>query len=252
MLGFTRAARADDCRSQEKLERKGAATALTRPQQSKPEAEAQVQLPPFAALRSDEVVTSLAASLSPTAEDASCCTACELSKTRNRVVFGTGSARSGIVFIGEAPGAHEDAKGIPFVGRSGQLLDRMLAAIGIQREDVYICNVIKCRPPANRDPRPEEAAACAHFLRAQLDALLPRVICALGLHATRWLLPTKLSMSELRGRVMDHHGTPAISTYHPAALLRNPNLKPKAREDFKLLRSIAEEVASREAQSEVA
>jgi uracil-DNA glycosylase family 4 len=208
------------------------------------------QLPPFEALRSDDVVTSVAATLSPTAQAASGCTACALSMTRTTVVFGTGSARSGIVLIGEAPGANEDAEGTPFVGRSGQLLDRLLAAIGIQREDVYICNVVKCRPPANRDPRPEEAAACAHFLRAQLDALRPRVICALGLHATRWLLPTKLPMAELRGRVLDYNGIPALATYHPAALLRNPGLKPKAWEDFKLLRSVAEEVAARKVQGD--
>lgn len=225
--------------------------APSHPRQSKLEVEG-LQLPPYVALRSDDHATSVAAILSPTAKKASCCTACELSKTRNTVVFGTGSARSGIVFIGEAPGAHEDAEGTPFVGRSGQLLNRMLAAIGIQREDVYICNVIKCRPPANRDPRPEEAAACAHFLRAQLDGLQPRVICALGLHATRWLLPTKLTMASLRGRIMDYNGIPALATYHPAALLRNPGLTPKAREDFGLLRSVAEEVASREAHSEVA
>lgn len=218
------------------------------PQQCEPKTEDR-PLPPFKALRSDDVVTSVAATLSPTAEEASGCTSCELSKTRNTVVFGTGSARSGIVLIGEAPGAHEDAEGIPFVGRSGQLLDRLLAAIGIQRADVYICNVVKCRPPANRDPRPEEAAACAHFLRAQLDALRPRVFCALGLHATRWLLPTKLPMAKLRGRVMDYNGIPTLATYHPAAILRNPGLKPKAWEDFKLLRSTAEEVASRESQS---
>ncbi|MGH6817096.1 MAG: uracil-DNA glycosylase [Hyphomicrobiaceae bacterium] len=215
----------------------------------KPETEHR-QLPPFEALRSDDLVASVAAALLPTAAVASRCTACELSKTRTTVVFGAGSARSGIVFIGEAPGAQEDAEGIPFVGRSGQLLDRMLAATGIRRDDVYICNVVKCRPPANREPRPEEAAACARFLRAQLDALRPRVFCALGLHAARWLFPTKLAMAKLRGRVMDYNGIPTLATYHPAALLRSPGLKPKAWEDFKLLRSVAEAAASRELQSD--
>jgi DNA polymerase len=206
-------------------------------------------LPPFTALRSDEFAARLAEALIQPGAEAAGCTACELAQTRNTVVFGTGSGRSGIVFIGEAPGANEDEQGVPFVGRAGQLLDRILAAIGIQREDVYICNVLKCRPPSNRDPKPEEAAACAHFLRAQLDALQPRVLCALGLHATRWLLPSKLPMAKLRGQVLDYNGIPTLATYHPAALLRNPGLKPKAWEDFKLLRTVAEEAASGEVES---
>lgn len=205
------------------------------------------QLAPFVAFRSDDVANAIAAALVPTAAVASACTACELAETRNTVVFGAGSARSGIVLIGEAPGANEDAEGLPFIGRSGRLLDQTLAAIGVQRADVYICNVIKCRPPGNRDPLPDEAAACAHFLRAQLDALRPRVLCALGLHATRWLLPSKQPMAKLRGRVLDYNGIPTLATYHPAALLRNPRLKPNAWEDFKLLRSLADKAAAHEA-----
>jgi DNA polymerase len=115
--------------------------------------------PPFAAFRKSDVVAAVEDALAPTAAAAACCTACVLSETRTRIVFGSGSARSGIVVIGEAPGASEDAEGVPFVGRSGQLLGRLLAETGIARPDVYICNVVKCRPPANRDPRPEEAAA---------------------------------------------------------------------------------------------
>jgi uracil-DNA glycosylase len=203
--------------------------------------------PPFSAFRSDDFVTAVENALRPTAAVAAQCTLCALAEARSKVVFGSGSARSGIVLIGEAPGASEDAQGLPFVGRSGQLLDRLLAETGIARADVYICNVVKCRPPANRDPRPEEAAACAPFLRAQLEALEPRVLCALGLHATRWLLPGKESMAKLRGRVLDYGGVPTIATYHPAAILRSPRLKGNAADDLRRVRELAEEVAAGEA-----
>lgn len=202
--------------------------------------------PPFAAFRPDDAVAAVENALRPTAAVAAKCTLCVLAETRNKVVFGGGSARSGIVLIGEAPGANEDAEGVPFVGRSGQLLDRLLAATGIERSDVYICNVVKCRPPANRDPRPEEAAACAPFLRAQLEALKPRVIAPLGLHATRWLLPGKQAMAKLRGQVLDYKGIPTIATYHPAAILRNPGLRANALEDLARVRALAEEMAVRE------
>jgi DNA polymerase len=202
--------------------------------------------PPFAAFRKVDVVAAVEVALAPRAAVAARCTACVLSQTRNTVVFGSGSARSGIVVIGEAPGANEDAEGVPFVGRSGQLLGRLLAATGIERPDVYICNVVKCRPPANRDPRPEEAAACAPFLRAQLEALRPRVLCALGLHATRWLLPGKEPMAKLRGQNLDYNGIPTVATYHPAAILRNPKLKDNALADLRRVREIAEDVAARE------
>lgn len=181
--------------------------------------------------------------LSPFAAQAAQCTACILAETRTNVVFGSGSARSGIVLIGEAPGANEDAQGLPFVGRSGQLLDRLLAETGIARGDVYICNVVKCRPPGNRDPRPEEVVTCAPFLRAQLEALKPRVLCALGLHATRWLLPGKEAMAKLRGRVLDYRGIPTIATYHPAAILRSPGLRGNALGDLELMREVAEKAA---------
>ncbi len=198
-------------------------------------------LAPFTNLRDDATVAAIGDALAPVDARAQACVACALHETRNTVVFGTGSGRSGIVFVGEAPGANEDEQGVPFVGRAGQLLDRILAAIGVRREDVYICNVLKCRPPGNRDPKPEEAALCAPFLREQLDALEPRIICALGLHAARWLLQTNTAMARLRGKVMTYHGIPTIATYHPAALLRNPNLKRNAWEDFQLLRKLAEE-----------
>jgi len=206
--------------------------------------------PPFSAFRSDDFVAAVENALRPTAAMAAQCTLCVLAGSRNKVVFGSGSARSGIVIIGEAPGANEDAQGLPFVGRSGQLLDRLLAETGIARADVYICNVVKCRPPDNRDPRPEEATACAPFLRAQLEALNPRVLCALGLHATRWLLPGKEPMAKLRGRVLDYGGVPTIATYHPAAILRSPRLKPNAVDDLRRVRELAETVAAAEARAQ--
>lgn len=184
--------------------------------------------------------------LRPIAAKAARCTACVLAETRTNVVFGSGSARAGIVFIGEAPGANEDAQGLPFVGRSGQLLDRLLGETGIVRGDVYICNVVKCRPPQNRDPRPEEVVTCAPFLRAQVETLRPRVICALGLHATRWLLPGKEPMAKLRGQVLEYRGIATIATYHPAAILRNPRLRDNALVDLKRVREIAEDAAGHE------
>jgi uracil-DNA glycosylase family 4 len=199
--------------------------------------------PPFAAFRSDDVVAAVEIALSPYAVQAAQCTACILAETRTKVVFGSGSARSGIVLIGEAPGANEDVQGLPFVGRSGQLLDRLLAETGIARGDVYICNVVKCRPPQNRDPRPEEVVTCAPFLRAQLEVLKPRVLCALGLHATRWLLPGKEPMAKLRGQVLEYKGIPTIATYHPAAILRSPRLKDNALVDLRRVRELAEEAA---------
>lgn len=199
--------------------------------------------PPFAAFRSDDVVAAVEIALSPYAVQAAQCTACILVETRTKVVFGSGSARSGIVLIGEAPGANEDVQGLPFVGRSGQLLDRLLAETGIARGDVYICNVVKCRPPQNRDPRPEEVVTCAPFLRAQLEVLKPRVLCALGLHATRWLLPGKEPMGKLRGQVLEYKGIPTIATYHPAAILRSPRLKDNALVDLRRVRELAEEAA---------
>ena len=185
-----------------------------------------------AAFKSDDVVAKINAQLEPVASAAARCTACSLAATRTNVVFGSGSARSGIVIIGEAPGANEDAAGLPFIGRSGQMLDRLFGAAGIARADVYICNVLKCRPPDNRDPKPAEATACAPYLRQQLELLQPRVLCALGLHAARWLIPGKQPMSALRGQMHAYQGIPTLVTYHPAALLRNPRLVPEGEADF--------------------
>lgn len=164
----------------------------------------------------------------------SACRRCRLGEERTNAVFGEGSPRPRLVVVGEAPGAEEDRTGRPFVGRAGQLLDRMLAAIGLSRErDVYICNVLKCRPPGNRAPRPDEAAACRPWLMAQLEALDPPLLLAVGSHAARLLLRTERGITALRGRF---HTTPegrrVMPTFHPAYLLRNPGAKREAWEDL--------------------
>jgi DNA polymerase len=141
-----------------------------------------------------------------------------------------------LVFIGEAPGADEDREGYPFVGRAGQLLDKIIRAIGLERDEVYICNVLKCRPPGNRNPAPDEIAKCTPFLEEQLAILRPKVICTLGLFASQYLLQSQLPIGKLRGRILDYRGTPVVPTYHPAALLRNPSLKAAVWDDVQIVR----------------
>jgi len=170
------------------------------------------------------------------AEEVAGCKSCVLHQTRTQTVFGAGSPSAGIMFVGEAPGADEDKQGEPFVGRAGKLLTKMIEAIGFRRKDVYIANVLKCRPPQNRDPRPEEVAACEHFLVRQIKLIKPLVICALGAHAAKTLLQTDDSIGKLRGRFFDYHGVPLIPTYHPAFLLRSSQSKKAAWEDLQKLR----------------
>lgn len=168
--------------------------------------------------------------------EAAACRACGLCATRTTVVFGGGQARVPLVFVGEAPGRDEDLQGIPFVGRAGQLLTRIIEAIGLSRDEVYICNVLKCRPPENRNPEPDEIAACRHFLQSQLEILQPKVICTLGLFASQLLLESTAPIGKLRGRLFEQGGWRILPTYHPAALLRNPSLKSIVWEDVQLLR----------------
>jgi uracil-DNA glycosylase family 4 len=168
--------------------------------------------------------------------EASGCTRCALHQTRRNVVFGAGTGSTRILFVGEAPGRDEDAQGLPFVGRAGQLLTRIIKAIEFDREDVYIANVLKCRPPNNRNPLPEEVARCRPFLLRQIELLRPKVICTLGLFATQTLLDTTSPLTVLRGQVHKVNGLTVIPTYHPAACLRNPRLKEAVWEDVKLLR----------------
>ena len=182
-----------------------------------------------------------AAQLEKVRADAKSCTGCPLAETRTNVVVDSGSGKVGLVFVGEAPGADEDAQGEAFVGRAGQLLTKIIAAIGLDRADTYICNVIKCRPPGNRNPTPAEITACSPYLLRQLEILKPSVICTLGLFATQLLLDSKAPIGTLRGRLFRYHGIPMIPTYHPAALLRNPNLKRTVWEDVQLLRKVLDE-----------
>lgn len=170
-------------------------------------------------------------------ETVSRCRKCVLSKTRTKTVFGTGSHRAPLILVGEAPGAEEDRQGLPFVGRAGQLLTKMLAYIGLNREDVYIANVLKCRPPNNRDPLPAEVACCEPYLLAQLEVVKPRLICALGRHAAQTLLKTDRGINLLRGRFHDYHGIKILPTYHPAYLLRNPADKDKVKEDLRKVKA---------------
>jgi DNA polymerase len=164
------------------------------------------------------------------------CTQCRLGQARTHFVFGSGNPHAGLMFIGEAPGAEEDRQGLPFVGAAGQLLTRIIEAMGLGRQEVYICNVVKCRPPNNREPLPDEIETCEPYLKRQIELVRPRVICALGRVAAQALLKTTEPMNRLRGRVHQYQGIPLIATYHPAALLRNPQWKRPTWEDIKCLR----------------
>ena len=164
------------------------------------------------------------------------CQKCPLSQTRKKFVFGVGNPKADIVFVGEAPGKQEDLQGIPFVGRAGKLLDKILAAIKLTRNDVYICNIVKCRPPNNRDPLPSEVEKCEPYLIKQLHLISPKLIVALGRIAACTMLNTKESLKNLRNQIFTYAQIDLLVTYHPAALLRNPNFKKPAWEDFQLIR----------------
>jgi len=164
------------------------------------------------------------------------CNKCPLSNTRTNFVFGVGNPHADIVFVGEAPGEKEDLIGEPFVGRAGKLLDKILEAINLTREDIYICNVLKCRPPRNRDPLPDEVSLCEPYLKTQLSMINPKLIVALGRVSACTILNTKEPLKNLRNRMFQYEGIDLLVTYHPAALLRNPNFKQSAWEDFQLIR----------------
>ncbi|MES0349515.1 MAG: uracil-DNA glycosylase, partial [Desulfobacteria bacterium] len=172
--------------------------------------------------------------------DLGACERCKLHKGRKHIVFGVGNPRAKLAFVGEGPGHEEDIQGEPFVGKAGQLLTKILRAIGLTREDVYICNIIKCRPPGNRNPEPDEIAACIPFLRRQLRAIGPGLICALGTFAAQTLLATKTPISRLRGNFYTYEGIHLLPTYHPAFLLRNPAKKADVWEDMQKLQEAYE------------
>jgi uracil-DNA glycosylase family 4 len=167
------------------------------------------------------------------------CTRCKLHKLgRTQIVFGVGNPRAQLMFVGEAPGQDEDIQGEPFVGRAGQLLTKIIEAIGLSRSDVYIANVIKCRPPNNRNPEPDEVATCEPFLFRQIDAIKPKVIVALGTFAAQCLLKTSDPISRMRGRAFNYRGAQLIPTFHPAFLLRSPDRKRDVWEDMKKVRAL--------------
>lgn len=174
-------------------------------------------------------------------EDLGDCRRCPLADGRNQLVFGEGNPSADLMFVGEAPGRDEDLQGRPFVGRAGQLLTRIIEAIGLRREDVYIANILKCRPPGNRDPETGEVAACSPFLFRQIEAIQPRVVCALGAYAARTLLETERPISKLRGRFHEYRGRLLMPTYHPAYLLRNPGAKRPVWEDMQMVRDLLDE-----------
>ena len=170
------------------------------------------------------------------------CTRCKLHALgRRHVVFGSGNPNADLMFVGEAPGADEDEQGVPFVGRAGQLLTKIIEAIGLRRDDVYIANVIKCRPPGNRNPEPDEVATCEPFLAQQIDIVKPRVIVALGTFAAHLLLRTDAPISRIRGVVHQYRGATLIPTFHPAYLLRSPDRKREVWDDMKKVRSLLAE-----------
>lgn len=171
-------------------------------------------------------------------EDLGECRRCKLAAGRQTIVFGQGNPRAALMFVGEAPGADEDEQGLAFVGKAGQLLTRIIEAIGLTRDQVFIANVIKCRPPQNRNPEPEEIAACQPFLERQIAAIQPQVIVGLGKFGGQWLLKTAEPISKIRGRLGDFHGIKVMPTYHPAYLLRNPAAKKEVWEDMKVVRAL--------------
>jgi uracil-DNA glycosylase family 4 len=176
-------------------------------------------------------------SLESIREEIGDCQRCKLAPKRTNIVFGAGNPNAELVFVGEAPGADEDQQGLPFVGRAGQLLTKIIESIDLKRDEVYICNVLKCRPPGNRNPEPDEVAACHPFLKKQLAAIRPKVVCCLGTFAAQTVLQNPSPISMLRGKFFDMDGIRVIATFHPAYLLRSPDKKREVWEDMKQIRA---------------
>ena len=190
----------------------------------------------FDASDAEPLMTSTASTLEILQGEVAACTLCqELAETRTQTVFGVGDPEARLCFMGEAPGADEDKKGEPFVGRAGQLLNKIIEACGMKREEVYILNVLKCRPPGNRNPSPAESQNCRRYLNRQLELISPEFICCLGAVAAQNLLETATPIGRLRGKVHDYRGIRVVCTYHPAYLLRNPSAKKPTWDDMKML-----------------
>jgi uracil-DNA glycosylase family 4 len=177
-------------------------------------------------------------SLLKTRADLGDCTRCKLHKGRNKIVFGDGNPKAELVFVGEGPGHDEDVQGLPFVGRAGKLLTQMIEAMGLHRKDVYICNVVKCRPPENRAPEKDEVATCSPFLMRQIDVIAPKVIVCLGSVAAQTLLETNRGISQFRGQWLEFRGRKLLATYHPAYLLRNPSAKSEVWKDLQKVMAV--------------
>ncbi len=220
------------------VNRRGAVSLGPKSSDGRPPARPVTDKPPVTLARSSlfDRTPAVAEDLQTIREDLGDCRRCKLAATRRNIVFGMGNPRADLMFVGEAPGADEDEQGLPFVGRAGQLLTKIIQAIDMRREDVYICNILKCRPPQNRNPEGDEIAACQPFLFRQIAVVRPRVICALGTFGAQTLLGTKEPISRLRGQFIDFHGAKFIATFHPAYLLRNPNEKRKVWEDVQKIR----------------
>lgn len=205
-----------------------AAGAPEAPEEPAPAAPTAAAVPAAPPTRPGRTLEAIAASIAE-------CRVCGLCETRTNTVPGQGAADARLMFVGEAPGYNEDQEGLAFVGKAGQLLSKMITAMGLEREQVFIANVLKCRPPENRDPAPDEVEACFHYLLEQIDAVAPDVICTLGGHATNNLLERSDSMSRMRGRVFDFEGRKLVPTYHPSYLLRTPSAKRAAWEDLQVV-----------------
>ena len=222
------------------------AAPVARPPQSRPHSQAPQARPPQSRPRTQPgaprgATKSQGGALDALRAELGDCTRCGLHQGRRNIVFGVGNPNAKVVIVGEAPGRDEDLTGEPFVGRSGQLLTRMLQAIGLAREDAYICNVLKCRPPRNRDPQPDEIATCSPFMTRQIEAIGPKVIVTSGRFASQCVLGLELSMGRMRGTIRSFHGVPVVPMYHPAYLLRNPAAKRQAYEDLLVVKSLINE-----------
>jgi uracil-DNA glycosylase len=188
---------------------------------------------PVAEEKMEKMIPSEAPTLEEIRKEVGDCKRCKLHRTRRTIVFGEGNKKAKLMFIGEGPGYDEDVQGRPFVGKAGQLLTRIIQSIHLEREEVYIANIIKCRPPQNRNPEPDEIKSCSPFLMKQIQAIQPKIICALGAFAAQTLLQTDAKITSLRGRTFDFKGIKVLPTYHPAFLLRNPDKKREVWEDMK-------------------
>ena len=224
-------------------ESRGAGSAYRPSVETRQTAASAVEPPPRSSASGDDAVPVSDAELPTLERIVSACVLCGLHQTRTQTVFGVGAPDARLMIIGEAPGADEDRMGEPFVGRAGRLLNAMLGAVGLARDSVYIANIIKCRPPKNRDPKPDETASCAPYLKRQIELVQPKVILAVGRVAAQNLLGTTTAIGRLRGQIHREpvSGTPVLVTYHPAYLLRSPGEKGKSWQDLKRTRRMLEE-----------